>query len=177
MTQKQEFALSQQCEQKQHLQEQLIQAENSLELYRQKFQASLGRSGELENQLQRLQVEASSQVCVMLSGKVGSHSRCIPLPSLISATPLSPQATVKDNALFQLQSERLVLQKELRDKCCQVSRAENSLDQLTRDLQAARTDLAQGRQLSRQSEKTIQELQEQLAAAHMKVSRKPQALS
>lgn len=147
VTQKQEFALSQQCEQKQHLQEQLIQAENSLELYRQKFQASLGRSGELENQLQRLQVEASSQ------------------------------ATVKDNALFQLQSERLVLQKELRDKCCQVSRAENSLDQLTRDLQAARTDLAQGRQLSRQSEKTIQELQEQLAAAHMKLLDQEQGLA
>lgn len=62
MTQKQELELSQQREQRRTLQEQLLQAESSLDLYQQKFQAALGRAGELEGQVQRLQVEATSQV-------------------------------------------------------------------------------------------------------------------
>ncbi|XP_054856259.1 polyamine-modulated factor 1-binding protein 1 [Eublepharis macularius] len=66
VTQQQESVLSQQQEQERRRQEQLAQAEHSarvlessLGLYKKKYQASLGRAGELESQVQRLEELAS----------------------------------------------------------------------------------------------------------------------
>nr|XP_056718401.1 polyamine-modulated factor 1-binding protein 1 [Euleptes europaea] len=68
VTQRQELALSQRQEEDRHRQEQLAQAEHSvsvlkssLDLYKKKYQASLGRAGELESHVQRLAEELAGQ--------------------------------------------------------------------------------------------------------------------
>ncbi|XP_008118816.2 polyamine-modulated factor 1-binding protein 1 isoform X1 [Anolis carolinensis] len=134
VAQKQELALAQQHQRERHLQELLAQAEGStslleesLALYKQKYQASLARTGELESRLQRLEEE------------------------------LANQAKAKEEAVLKLQAERLVWQEELEGKCHQASCTEEAMDQLTRELSQSRQVASQFEQSTRTLQQELAE--------------------
>nr|XP_020644032.1 polyamine-modulated factor 1-binding protein 1 [Pogona vitticeps] len=123
VTQKQEVALSCQREREQHLQECLGQAERkaslleiSLDLYRQKYQASLARGGELEDQLRRLQEE------------------------------LADQAREKEEAALKLHAEHVAgeLARELREAQQELSQAQRLSGRCQETVQELQKQLASG---------------------------------
>ncbi|XP_063169355.1 polyamine-modulated factor 1-binding protein 1 [Candoia aspera] len=141
VTWEQERERSLRVEHDQHMREQFCQAEryvcvleSSLDLYKKKYQAALGRVAKLESRVQHLEEEAGRKA-----------AGCAEKQSL----PEGPQGKTQ---------------------------AEDSLGQLEGEQHRA-WEVGQGWQLTCQQDRTIQELQVQLAASHTKLLQQKDALA
>ncbi|KAH0619744.1 hypothetical protein JD844_000690 [Phrynosoma platyrhinos] len=172
VTQKQELALSHQHERERRLQDRLDQAESSaslleesLGIYKQKYQASVARAGDLESRLRLLEEELASQVGAPWAGRQSCR-----FPAML-------QAKAREEAILKLQADQLVWQEELEGKCRQASHAKEAMERLTQEMHDAQQELSQGRLLACQFEETIRGLQEELSDSHAKLLDKEEALA
>lgn len=131
--------------------------ESMLGLYQKKYQASLGRAGQLESQRQQLAEELATQVRPREGGGEGGGGGR-PWPPQAELPWSLAQARERDEGAFETQEE-------LQRRCRQLARAEDTIARLVQELRGAQEELAQGQQY----EETIQALQKQLSASHAKV--------